>query len=241
MTCTSELSGSLTVSIGYTTKIEEVDLHVFEHHVRLRRHALGRPAVPDLKQLHHVILVTLKDGSGWVIDPAGAQHGQAKPVLSVFQYNAMFIQKILFRRPYGESKLYFEKFVNERHPRDALNLVAIQLAESLEPVEDELEEWQLKHTSIEAIIKANASDYQRLKAMLVAHLATAAREFIKYLNRDPTSTAKPININSNSATLSEEDRLRLKRKRGRELAAMHPSVRELVESQKAQGTEVLML
>jgi len=41
--------------------------------------------------------------------------------------------------------------------------------------------------------------------------------------------------------MSEEDRLRMERKRARVMASMDPSVREMMEAQKAQGTEVLML
>ena len=185
--------------------------------------------------------MTLKDGSGWIVDPAGAQHGQDKPVLCVFHYNAMFIDKVLTNRPYGESQLYNERFVIERHPQNLLNLVACRLGENLGHVEDEFCEWQIQHGSIEGIIKANTSNYQLRKSMLVTHLATTAREFRKYAKGDPTSTAKPINLNDKSANLSEEDKQRMERKRAREMAAMDPSVREMVEREKAIGTEVVLL
>lgn len=233
-------SGFLTPCIGYTTKVEEVDLRVFDSRVLLHRHYLGDTAVPVSQNIHHVIYVTLKDGTAWAVDPAGAQHGQNKPVVPFDEYNRDFVAKILARRPHGDSKVESERFTIERHPRDTWNIVALQMYSNLEHVEDEVEEWQLTHTSIENIIKTNSSDYQRLKSMLVDHLATAAREFLKYINGDPTSTTKLIDLNAPPNDLSEEDRLRMERKRHREMAAMHPSHRELMESQKAMGTTVLM-
>lgn len=185
--------------------------------------------------------MTLKDGSGWIIDPAGAQYGQDRPVVPAPRYNPMFVDKILSCRDYGKSKLYSERFINERHPGDFLNLVAIQLSSNLDHVVDELYEWQLQHGSIEDIIKADSGGYQSRKSMLCTHLVTTAREFIKYANGDPTSTARPINPNANPADLSEEDRLRMQRKQARTMADMDPSIREAVESAKAEGTTVLML
>jgi hypothetical protein len=107
----------------------------------------------------------------------------------------------------------------------------------MDHITDELEEWQLKHASLKDIIKAGASDYSCQKAVLVAHLVTTAREFIKLCNGDPNSTTKLIDLNSRSANLSKEDKQRMYRKRARDMAAMNPSVREMVEREKAQGTE----
>ena len=153
----------------------------------------------------------------------------------------MFIDKVLSRRSYGNSKLYIERFTIERHPQDFLNLVALQLGYNLDYVVDELHEWQFEHGSIEAAIKANSNEYQRRKAMLLTHLATAACEFIKHANGDPSSTARPIDLNDRSPNLSKEDKQRMDRKRARDMAAMDSSVREMVEREKAQGTTVLML
>lgn len=213
-------SNVLNPRVGYTTKIEEIDLHVLDHHVQLIRHAADLPHVPVPQNTHHAISVTLKDGTAWIVDPAGTQNGQQEPVLSLSQYNAVFAADITARRPYGHTWLRSGKsFTFERHPRNLDHLaVDLQLHNNLEYVLDELHEWQFKHVSVEALIKANVSDYQRFKGMLVTHLATAAREFTKRTKGDPTSTAKPINLDTAPELLSNENRMRLERKRDRKNA-----------------------
>jgi hypothetical protein len=230
------------VFAGYTAKIEEVDVRVLGSRVLLHRKSTKDTTAPVTQSIHHIICVTLKDGTTWAVGPAGAQHGQNEPVLPFDEYKHDFVAKVLARRPYGSSKLYLENFTRERHPREAwYGAVDVKLRFILDHVTDELEEWLLKHASLKDIIKANASGYSRHKATLVAHLATTAREYIGFCNGDPTSTTKLIDLNANPAKLSEEDRLRMERKRAREMAAMDPSVREMVESEMAQGTEILML
>lgn len=158
------------------------------------------------------------------------------------KYKQDFVAKILARRPYGSSKDHLGNFTSERHPREAwYEAVDVKLGFIMEHVSDEFEEWLIEHVSLKDLIRASASDYSRLKAKLVAHLATAAREFIKLSNGDPTSTARLVNLKPNPAKLSEKDRQRMARKQVKEMAAMDPSVREMMESAKAQGTEVIML
>jgi hypothetical protein len=194
------------------------------------------------QSVHHVICVTLKDGTPWVVDPAGAQYRQIQPVLAFDKYKQDFVVKILARRPYGRSKLDLGHFTSERHPRQAwYEAVDIKLGAIMDHVTDELEEWLTEHISLEGLIKASASDYSRLKAMLVAHLATTAREFIKLSNGDPTSTARLINLNADPAKLPEKDRQRMARKQAREMAAMGPSDLEVMENAKAQGIQVIRL
>jgi len=196
--------------------------------------------VPVTQSIHHIICVTLKDGTTWAVDPVGAQHGQHQRVLSFDKYKHEFVAKVLARRPYGSSKLGLENFT--RHPhQEWYEAVDVKLGFIMEYVVDELEEWQLKHASVADIIKFNATENSRLKSVLISRLVTAARDFIKHSNGNPTSTAKLIDINSKTANLSEEDKLRMKRKRDREMASMDPSVRDFLESQKAQGAQIFML
>lgn len=230
------------VLVGYTTKIEEVDVRVLDSRVLLHRHSTKDTTAPVTQSIHHIICVTLKDGTTWAVDPAGAQHGQRQSVLSFDKYKHDFVAKVLARRPFGSSKLQLEKFTSERHPHEEwYEAVDFKLRSILDHVTDELEEWLIKHASLKDIIKANVSDYSRQKSTLVAHLVTTAREYIKLCNGDGTSTTKLINLNAKPARLSKEDRLRMERKRARDMADMDPSVREMVEREKAQGTEIIML
>lgn len=57
---------------------------------------------------------------------------------------------------------------------------ALQVAENTMYQDDELEEWLLRHATINTIISAEASESKRWKDLLVEHLATAAREYHKY-------------------------------------------------------------
>lgn len=229
------------IQVGCTTKIEEVDVRVLDSRKLLHRHSTKDTTAPVTSSLHHIICVTLKDGSTWAVDPAGAQHLQNQPVLPFDKYKQDFVAKVLGRRPYGSSKLHLGNFTSERHPRQEwYEAVDVKLGFIMNHITDELEEWLLKHAGIKDIIKASASDYSRQKAVLVAHLVTTGREFIKLCNGDRTSTTKLIDLNDRSVTLSEEDKQRMDRKRARNMAAMDPSVRELMEREKAQGTEVFM-
>ena len=229
------------IRAGYTTNIEEVDVRVLDSRVLLHRHSTKDTTAQVTSSLHHIICVTLKDGTAWAVDPAGAQHGQKHPVLPFDEYKRDFVAKVLVRRPYGENKLHLEKFTTERHPREEwYESIAVKLGFVLEYVVDELEEWKVKHAKIEDIIKANADDYKRLKATLVTHLATAAREFLKHANGDPTSTAKPVDLNASSQGLSKEERLKKQRKEDRTKAAMDPSMRKLLEDVQAKGGNVFM-
>lgn len=228
--------------VGYTTKIEEVDLRVLGSRVLLHRHSTKDTTAPATQSVHHVICVTLKDGTTRAVDPAGPQHRQNKPVMPFDKYKQDLVAKILARRPYGSSKDHLENFTSERHPRQAWHeAVDVKLGFIMEHVTDEFEEWLAEHINSEDLIKASASDYSRLKAELVAHLATIAREFLKLSNGDPTSTTRLIDLNANPAKLSEKDRQRMARKQTREMASMDPSVREMIESERAQGTQVIML
>lgn len=214
---------------------------MLESCVLLHRHSTKDTTAPVTSSLHHIICVTLKDGTTWAVDPAGAQHRQNQPVLPFDKYKEDFVAEVLGRRPYGSSKLDLGNFTSERHPhQEWYEAVDVKLGFIMDHITDELEEWQLKHASLKDIIKASASDYSRHKAMLVTHLVTTAREFIKLCNGDPTSTTKLIDLNDRSANLSKEDKQRMDRKRARDMAAMDPSVRKMMEREKALGTEVFM-
>lgn len=241
MSTNSTINLRTDILVGYTTQIEEVDVQVLDSRLLLHRHSTKDTTAPATQSIHHVICVTLKDGTTWAVDPAGAQYRQNQPVIPFDKYKQDFVAKVLARRPNGSSKDHLANFTNERHPREAwYEAVDVKLGFIMEHVSDEFEEWLIEHVSLKDLIKASASDYSRLKAKLVAHLATVAREFIKLSNGDPTSTARLINLNANPAKLSEKDKQRMARKQAREMAAMDSSVREMMESAKAQGTEVIM-
>lgn len=214
---------------------------MFDSRVLTQRHSTRDTTVPVSRSIHHLICVTLKDGTTWAVDPAGAQHGQIQPALPFDKYMHGFVAKVLARRPYGSGKEHLDTFTSERHPREEfIESAFIKLGFIMRHVVDELEEWQFKHASIKDIIKANASDYSSLKAMLVAHLVTVTREFIKLSKGDLTSTTKLIDTNSKSPDLTEEDKQRIKRKRDRQMASRDSRVAERMNSQWAQEIEALL-
>lgn len=233
----------ISIRIVYVAKIEEVDVRIFESRVLIRYYPKGTASAAS-NNLHHVLCVTLKDGTAWVVDPAGAQHGQLKPVLAFADYSRDYIAKVLDRRPYGANERTPEKFVYERHARNgaANMMIAFLLDQSLEYVADELAEWQSALVSAADIVKAKTADYQRLKSLLVAHLAEAAREYIKFANRDPTSTAKPIVVcDTTLEGLSPAEKARAERKKARHLASMTPSERATLEEAAAEGNHVMII
>lgn len=117
----------------------------------------------------------------------------------------------------------------------------MSLTHNLDHQEDELEEWLFFHVPVNTIISANAAEFQNLKNMLVTHLGTAAREYVKFARGDSTSTAKPIVTFKNPKELSEEDRGRMERKKARQLARMSPETRERLRRAEAEGHTVIMM
>lgn len=217
-------------------------MRVKESRLLMRRHTAGH-AGNTSQNIHHLIRVTLKDGTAWAIDPAGAQYGQLKAILPFFEYDHHYVAKILARRPYGANEKYPEKFIQERHPQDKLLLFRVFAQNRiLEYVVDELAEWKFKHVTVETVVKSAEVEYQRLKLMLLEHLKTSARECVKWSSGDTTSSARPILAHDTTGEdLPEEEKMRIKRKHMRRLASMDPKTREWVESEEAKGTQVVLL
>lgn len=204
-------------------------------HVTIRHHAKGRTQVA-LQNTHHVVRVTLKDGTGWVLDPAGAQYGQRKAVLPSAEYKQDFVAKILARRPFGTNEFKPEQFVRERHLQASPQFLtcAFVLNQVLEDMADEIAEWQTAYTTIEALIKTtNAVEYQRLKMLLLDHLATTARATVEYINGPPGSASNEFQMRRSSQK-SEMRRERALRKRARKWANMDPAAREILERDPTQ-------
>lgn len=230
------------MSTGYTAKVEEVDVRMLRSRILTFRHRANDPSTPIFDTVHHILRVTLKDGSVWAVDVAGAQYGQHSPVVPFAQYARDSIAKILATRPFGTSFRNIHDPVSTRNPGNPGNiLLMLQLSQTLEHHIDELAEWEHHHVAIPGLLKAKREAYQSLKTALVAHLATQARESLKHIQGDPSSTYRPIEVkNFGTENMSDEDKARMKRKRARKVAGMDADTRRLWEEQEKKGTASLM-
>jgi hypothetical protein len=225
--------------IGYTSKVEEVHVRMFDSRISTYHHHADNPSTAVFDNVHHVLRVTLKDNSTWAVDLAGAQHGQYKPVLPFSDYDKVSIAKILETRPFGASEGQSEIPVNARNPGNMF--VALSLIDNTSHQADEFAEWEYHHATVQGLLKAKSDLYQTLKAQLVKHLATQAREYVKFTLGDPSSKARLINIsNFGNSSMSEEDKGRMERKKARKLASMETQTRSFFEKQEANGATVML-
>lgn len=198
--------------------------------MKVHYHRSGNNGDVIRENRHAVLCVTLKDGSTWVIDPTGAQHGQHKPVLRFSEYNREYIALELARNQHGMGYTSFNPHRGE--------IEHGLLSEHWSHHVDELHEWVHKNVAIKQLLKVKSSEYENLRKTLVAHLATEAREYVKFNMRDPTSTARPIIFSSvENEKLSEEDKGRAQRKKDRILASKDPDTRKMIEEAEASGNQ----
>lgn len=210
-------------------------MRVFESRVQTYRHFAHDPHTGVVDATHSVLRVTLKDRSAWVLDLAGAQHGQQRPVMSFADYDRAYIASILSRRAFSTSARSHQS-VLKRHPGGIM--LVMQWTDNQDYQIDELAEWEYHNVAVKELLKAKTDDHQRSKQELIDHLATAAREYVKYALHDPTSTARPLTavlMNGDTEGLSEEDKGRVERKKARKIAGMDADTRELYETSTAAG------
>lgn len=225
--------------IGYTSKVEEVHVRMFDSRISTYHHHADNPSTAVFDNVHHVLRVTLKDNSTWAVDLAGAQHGQYKPVLPFSDYDKVSIAKILETRPFGASEGQSEIPVNARNPGNMF--VALSLIDNTSHQADEFAEWEYHHATVQGLLKAKSDLYQTLKAQLVKHLATQAREYVKLALGDPSSKARLITVSDvGIESMSEDDKGRMERKKARKLASMDTQTRSFFEEFEANGTSLIM-
>ena len=231
------------MSTGYIARVEEVDVRMLSKRILTYRHHANDPSTPNSDAVHHILRVTLKDGSIWVVDVAGAQHGQHNPVVPFADYERDYIAKILATRAFGTSSRNIHDPVNTRNPGNPGNIMLmLELSQTLEHQIDELTEWEHNHVAVPKLLKTKREAYQSLKTELVAHLAKHARESLKSVQGDPSSTYRPIVVkNSGTEDMSHEDKARMERKRARKMAGMNANTRRLWEEQEKKGTPSLMI
>lgn len=226
---------------GYPSKIEEVRVRVFDAKVNFRRHAFGNTGDAKVFTNHVVLRVTLTDGSTWAVDPAGAQHGQYKPVMRFSDYKRGYIARTTASKQHDEGPMLSMSadLFQGRLPEG--NWELWKLWEHWRYHAFELQEWARKNTPLVDIVKAKRGEYITLKQSLVAHLATAARDYVNLMNGDWASPAKITlpQYSMSPALLSQEDRGRLERKNARLTESMDPEVRELLKNQKKLFSHVI--
>lgn len=206
-------------------------------HQRIVRHRRAEAAEP-FNSKHHVVEVTLRDGDKYILDLAGSQHGQHKPVLPSKEYLAKYTSAILARRPLCASSRNPELYLPYRHAGFSLMAMMMHQAEVWEYVEDEFCEWvEFKYnTSVPAFLKSHDV------SSLIDRVAWAAREFAKLARKEP-SAAKPLYVTLNTASFrrcSEEEKAIIARKKERRLAKMDRDSRERMQKAEADGTAVMM-
>lgn len=229
------------VLTGHVASVEQVDVDVFESHVSIVRFGTSDAKTGSYYTGNSVLRITLKDGSVWVLDVAGAQFGQRKSVMPFADYSRHYIAEIAEVHPFGKVESHIAIF--DRHRQNA-SLIT-QLDDNWTYQIDELAEWEYHNITVHDLLKAKTSDFQRLKQELIDYIATAAREYSKLALHDPTSTAKPIDVNDigygNASNMSEEDKGRMERKMARKLAEMEPAKRAMFEKQVAEGSHFMMV
>ena len=219
-----------------------MDVDMIESRISTYCHRTDEPSTALFDTRHHILRVTLKDKSVWAVDIAGAQHAQHNPVVPFADYARDSIATILATRPFGTSARNIHDPINTRNPGNPSNLILmLQLSENLGHQIDELAEWEHHHVTVPQLLKAKREAYQSLKAELVQHLATQAREYVKLCQNDPSSTARSIVVkNQGVENMSDEDKARMKRKRARAVAGMDADTRRVWEKHEAEGTATMM-
>jgi hypothetical protein len=211
--------------------------------VLVLHHYLPDRSVVARDSIHHVLRVTLKDASVWVLDLAGAQYGQHKSVIAYPEYKRDCINEVVTSRPFNLHN-QFGDYHLQRCPTlgaDARDSV-LSLWQNLSYQQDELAEWEFHHIAVNELLKAKTEDYQKLRSELVHHLGTAAREYVKHDLKDPNSTAKPITVtNFGHDKLTDEEKGRMERKKARKLAAMDPAKRARFEAQLASDQDQVLV
>lgn len=199
--------------------VQELTTILFDAKLKTRLH-FGANEIRS--QPHVVLCVVLADGITYVVDPAGAQHGQHKPVLPMPDYHRQYAADFpSCSVPHGTAA--------------STTKACIQYSPHLMDVEnyqiDELHEWASKNVALKHLLKVKPTEYEQLKKSLVAHLAAAARDHVNLTNGDTTSPAKisllKYQTNPGIDLLSEEDRGRVQRRKTRMIEAMdfqHPGL-----------------
>jgi hypothetical protein len=200
-----------------TFKVQELTTEISDSKMKARLYFAGKPIG---KPPHVVLCASLPDGVTWAIDPAGAQYGQYKPVLRLSDYHRDYVSNFPHCSvPHGSIAS-----VTKCQRELSLPLMDIENYQT-----DQLHEWVFQNVPIKHLLKAKPMEFVEFKQSLVAHLAAAARDHVNLTNGDITSPAK-ITLTqhqSNTGSLSEEDRGRVKRSKARKIADMgftHPGL-----------------
>jgi hypothetical protein len=193
-------------------RVGEVPVEVLDARQKTRFHTADGEAFVNVP--HIVLRVTLADGNAWAVDPAGAQRGQYKAVLRFSDYNRDYVAQFPYpRMPYGSNASVVE--ATRKHCPHLMEIENYQI--------DELHEWAFKNIAVKNLLKVKPTEYETLKKSLVAHLATAAREYIKLARGDPTSKLRFWKASSTTfGTLSKEQKEKVERKKARVMADVDP-------------------
>lgn len=205
--------------------------------MKVHRHRSEHTAgTPLLENRHVVLCVTLKDGSAWAVDLAGAQHGQHTPVLRFPDYSRDYIASVAARCPHGTTTKYSLPHSNFQ--------VRTVLADNRDYQGNELDEWVMANVAVKNLLKAKPAEYEKLKNSLSTHLATAASEYIKLTYGDPTSKLRFfVDRKKDFEELSQEDKIIVEKKRASILAQVErdPLIRELYRRSEGKDGRIMFI
>ncbi|KAM0724006.1 hypothetical protein Q7P37_000997 [Cladosporium fusiforme] len=211
---------------GCAAKFEKLDIRVSQKHLFVSR-SHKTSTTPEFHSLHHIVRATLKDGSVWAIDIAGAQHRQNMAVLPFTEYENNYIEEVLACRPFvARTETGMEPLLERNRsasgpgygPEYQISIQAArdiyQVLDNLNYQENELENWVLHNSTVETLLATtNAAVYRKQRDALLSTLATAARECAKLAMADPSSKAK-VFLNPNHKR-TEENLARDRREKDR--------------------------
>ena len=131
--------------------VQELTTILFDAKLKTRLH-FGAKEIRS--QPHVVLCVVLADGITYVVDPAGAQHGQHKPVLPMPDYHRQYAADFpSCSVPHGTAA--------------STTKACIQYSPHLMDVEnyqiDELHEWASKNVALKHLLKVKPTEYEQLK------------------------------------------------------------------------------
>ncbi|KAK3691780.1 hypothetical protein LTR37_018438 [Vermiconidia calcicola] len=177
---------------------------------------------------HCVLLVTLVDGQEYVIDIAGAQHGQYNGVMPVSNYLADYASQVVAVNEFGAETTWFKELLEGQHNHTLpkafdFNLPLMNVAVTLE-MNGAVRRWVAEHhMSIAAMLNEKRLTFDTHMSALLANLKQKMESDVSHLERcvkkaetDPEFRAKmnyPEHMREFSNTrkwLSSEGRRSLK-------------------------------
>ncbi|KAL8833231.1 MAG: hypothetical protein Q9170_004395 [Blastenia crenularia] len=126
---------------------------------------------------HEVLIVTLKDGSRYVVDLAGAQYGYHEPIIPFNLYEESGIRKVSMHKAQavGYQRQYMQNLCKEKGTwQGAIRCYNEILYQCLN---DQVKAWQSLVMPLPAMLRLGDKDFQKTKQTFVHCVDVAMREY----------------------------------------------------------------